>query len=836
MIGWNAQEVIKKRYSRKDEDGQPIEDWSAISNRIATAIAGDSDIKKSKYFKMINDRVFIPNTPCIVNAGKKDGQLAACFVLDVPDSIDGIFDAVRKGAMIHKTGGGTGYSFDKLRPAGAPLAAGGVSSGPVSFMKVFNEATNAVKQGGVRRGANMAVLRVDHPSILDFIHMKNDQTTMTNFNISVTVTDEFMEAVKNKRWYSTKWNGNSWNKDIIDPLTGKGYRGVNDNIGDFPGRLYAPDVWNRIVESAWKYAEPGIIFIDEVNRHNLLKSVYGDIATCNPCGEQFLHSNNACNLGSIDLSKIGLGTSTTFAAFHFYLYSIVTDATNFLNDVIDVAKWPLPEIEEMVKATRPVGLGIMGFADLLLNLKLDYRSQEARDYGAKIMKAINHYAWLSTMRVGGEAFPALQKDGCYNRPQFHRGEMGLVYQKKMKDVIGYQGLPGNYQVTTIAPTGTISLIAECSSGIEPNFSWAYYRRDSLGERYYVHPLAAKELGVKYDNQDPESIKAAAREVERRVNELPSYFVTADQISAEDHVRMLAAFQPYVDNSISKTCNGASTDTVEDVDKLYRLAHELKVKCVSYYRDGSREGQVLTKLEKKDENLDPELDEETVSKAASMDFSSCYGVLPLPDGSNKVTFPDKIIYPIEVSDSPKNKSILDYLPKQRPSRLEGVTHKIHMNGENLYVTINKSNGAIIEVFTIGNMISESVGRLLSTMLRKGVSVEEIIKLLQKTQGQYTVYLAERCCTSPEQVIARLLDMELKESQEKKPTSIPEYVEKVKTEMKAMTGAYDRPIDKPNLIKSSTTFDRRDVGLCLECSRILIRKNGCWECICGYSKCG
>src|ERR1700730_12363050 len=441
-LGLNARRVISKRYSLKDARGASLEEWSDIVARVVAhvSVAETDPDKRDEFFNAMSDvmlaREFVPNTPCLVNAGKPNGQLAACFVLDVPDSIAGIMKTATDAAIIHQTGGGTGFTFEKLRPSGAMVSTThGVASGPVSFMNIFNTTTDTVKQGGVRRGANMGMMRVTHPDILRFIHAKNDQHSLTNFNISVNVTDRFLEAVEHNEWYQLDFDGRPWIDPIFDPVTGRDYvvyrrpdgstitfrdkeafeiADLSDALIEEPpvsGMAYAPDIWNRIVASAHRYAEPGIAFIDEVNRHNHMINSMGPIMSCNPCGEQFLHFSNSCNLGSIDVAK-------------FYhreerldwdrLAEVTHQCTRFLDNVIDTCAWPLPEINDVVKRTRPVGLGIMGFADLCLNLKITYGSPASIDLMDEVMGFIRREAWTESLRLGAErgVFPELEANGA----------------------------------------------------------------------------------------------------------------------------------------------------------------------------------------------------------------------------------------------------------------------------------------------------------------------------------------------------------------------------------------------------------------------------------------
>jgi len=799
--GLNADKVISKRYSLKDENGNPIETWNDIVRRVVGHVAtAETDPQMRDMFfngmmEIMLDREFVPNTPCLVNAGKPKGQLAACFVLNVPDSINGIMQHAQNVAVIHQTGGGTGMTYEFLRPHGSMVnSTRGVASGPVSFMNIVNGTTEVVKQGGVRRGANMGILSINHPDILRFIHAKNDQSSLTNFNISVTVTDEFMAAVDGEQWYQTTFEDEAWNQEVFDPVTGADYRVYrredgstvtfadklafsNADLSDCtieeppaPGMVYAPDIWNRIVASAHKYAEPGIIFIDEVNRHNHMIGTMGPIFACNPCGEQMLHFNNSCNLGSIDLSKFyrkaGDGSDPDRDIDWERLGGVTRMCTRFLDNVVDAGHFPLPEIDDVVKRTRPVGLGIMGFADLCLKLGVTYGEQDSIELMEKVMGFVRKEAWEASLDLGREkgVFPEL-KGNEESYAKFLHEEIGIDTDRDLT--------PRNYEVTTIAPTGTISLVAETSSGIEPNFSWAYVRRDTLGERYYVHTLAAEALGIEVDQHDEESIKNAAEYVVEHEDELPSHFISAMDITSHQHVKVLASAQRHVDNSISKTCNGARDDTVESVDQLYKMARDLGCKAVSYYRDGSREGQVLTSM-KSDKKIE----------AAENSESVTVGI------------------PRVQTEESRQRVV-------RPYELQGSTWRIPFDGVNLYVTVNHDTHDVLEVFATGP-ISEGVGLLASNMLRGGFGVKEVARSLNKVTGTHAVWFNERLLTSPEQAIAECLLLT------------------------------DRRLNGEPL--SSRQKDHSEsgmsnmIGTCPECKGQLEHASGCDFCRdCGYSKC-
>jgi ribonucleoside-diphosphate reductase alpha chain len=701
----------------------------------------------------------------------------------------------------------------------------GVASGPVSFMNIVNTMTEVVKQGGVRRGANMGMMRVTHPDILRFIHAKNDQHSLTNFNISVNVTDAFMDAVDNKRWFQMEFDGEVWKQPVFDPVTGKDYVVYRRSTGETvtfadklafenadlsnctieespqTGMIYAPDIWNRIIASAHKYAEPGIAFIDQVNRHNHMMNSMGAIYASNPCGEQFLHFSNSCNLGSVDLSKFykksGDGTNVDECIEWERLARVTQLSTQFLDNVIDAGDFPLDEIDDVVKRTRPVGLGIMGFADLCLKLQITYGEQASIDLMHKVMGFVRKEAWRASLKIGAEkgAFPEFEA----NRE---------AYAKFIYEEIGISRdvalTPRNYETTTIAPTGTISLVAETSSGCEPNFSWAYVRQDTIGTRTYVHTLAAEALGMEVDQTDEESIKRAAQFVVENEDKLPSYFISALNITSKQHVQVLAAAQQNVDNSVSKTCNGAKDDTVESVDELYRLARDLGCKCVSYYRDGSREGQVLTSIKTEEKKAE-------TSDAEKIVVEECNEI---------TTFETVPQTKAQKNDNAPETKIKKTAHVDRPRELQGSTWRIPFDNVNLYVTVNHDGQNVLEVFATGP-ISEGVGLLASRMLRGGFDVKEVSRSLNKVTGTHAVWFNERLLTSPEQAIAECLlltDRRLK--------NMP---------------ASERQISK-GLAAESVSNKQTGAGMssmigeCPECKGQLEHSSGCDFCRdCGYSKC-
>ncbi len=861
-LGLNAKRVISKRYSLKDAKGRALEEWPDIVRRVVGHVsAAEKDgQKRDEFFAAMSDvmlaREFVPNTPCLVNAGKTNGQLAACFVLDVPDSITGIMDHAKAAATIHQTGGGTGMTYEFLRPSGALVGSTrGVASGPVSFMNIVNQVTDVVKQGGVRRGANMGMMRVTHPDVLRFIHAKNDQHSLTNFNISVNVTDKFLKAVDENEWFQLEFDGEPWTDSIYDPIRDDDYvvyRRADQSTVTFcdrhaflsadlsectieeaprPGMVYAPDIWNRIVASAHKYAEPGIAFIDEVNRHNHMMKSMGPIYSCNPCGEQFLHFSNSCNLGSIDLAK-------------FYdpekrvdwdrLREVTHLCTRFLDNVIDTCAWPLPEIQDVVSRTRPVGLGVMGFADLCVDLKVTYGSAASIDLMEEMMGFIRRESWNASIKLGAEkgVFPEFEpnreayEDFLYN-------QIGISRDVKLT--------PRNYEVTTIAPTGTISLVAETSSGIEPNFSWAYVRKDTLGTRTYVHTLAAQAMGIDVDQTEQESIDKAADYVCEHESELPPHFISAMNISAEQHVHVLAAAQRNVDNSVSKTCNGAVNDSIESVDKLYRLGRQLGCKAVSYYRDGSRDNQVLTSMKASDLPGAPNL---TVSSELACNPEAIVEVLDEPPASHadaaiiapigadaEVAARQQIQADTAASHLPEGsspapraqtQSQIENIRIERPRELSGATWQIPFDGQNLYVTVNHDGKMIQEVFATGP-ISGGVGLLASKMLRGGFDAAEVAYSLNKVTGTHAVWFNERLLTSPEQAVAECIMITNRRVQQ-----LPDSARALgKTQHSALSTQHASPV---GAIMSNM------IGICPECHGQLEHASGCDFCRdCGYSKC-
>ncbi|MEM2443474.1 MAG: vitamin B12-dependent ribonucleotide reductase [Candidatus Bathyarchaeia archaeon] len=559
-LSLNAISVLERRYLLKDESGRVIETPSQMFRRVAKAIAkvdalydksANVEAVEEEFYRVMANLEFLPNSPTLMNAGTDIGQLSACFVLPVGDSIEEIFDALKYMALIHKSGGGTGFSFSRLRPRGDVVKSTmGVASGPVSFMRIFDVATEVIKQGGKRRGANMGILRVDHPDIIEFITAKEKEGVLTNFNISVGATDEFMEAVENDEYYSL----------------------VNPRNGAVVKRLKARAVFDLIATAAWKTGDPGLVFLDEINRRNPTPHV-GVIESTNPCGEVPLLPYESCNLGSINLSRMVRDGEIDWDK----LRRTIRIAVHFLDNVIDANKYPIPQIEKATKANRKIGLGVMGFAEMLIKLGIPYDSDEAIAIAEKVMSFISEEARKKSVELGEErgSFP--------NFP-------GSIWDK-----MGYKAMR-NATVTSIAPTGTISIIAGTSSGIEPLFAVAFVRNvmgTQLFEVNSVFEQIAKERGF----YSTELISKIAKTGSvQGLSEVPPdvkrIFVTALEIAPEWHVRMQAAFQKYTDNAVSKTVNLPHEATIDDVRRIFMMAWKLKCKGITVYRYGSKAEQVL----------------------------------------------------------------------------------------------------------------------------------------------------------------------------------------------------------------------------------------------------
>jgi ribonucleoside-diphosphate reductase alpha chain len=615
----NAKYIAETRYSMKDEMGKSTETIKDIFWRVAYNVAkGDArfgekevEVEKQaiKFYEMMAEQKYFPNTPCLVNAGKIKQQLSACFVLPIEDSMDSILKTMSDMAQIHKSGGGTGFSFTRLRPHGDYIkTSGGTTVGPVSFMQAYNDVTSQIKQGGVRRGANMGMLSVDHPDVLRFAVVKLDEYSLTNFNISLAITNKFMEQVEKDKVYVSSSEIPSEvveeireaekNRDVDARLreveagtkklydwaaaneanAGEGYELINPRTGEVSGKLNAYKVFNLITRLAWQYGDPGLVFIDRMNdeKSNPVPSL-GRIEATNPCGEQPLLPYDACNLGSINLAKFVEGKDLDWRE----LGRVVREAVHFLDNVVEINEFPVPEIREMVSKTRRIGLGVMGFADMLFKLGVRYDSEKGIEWAEKAMSFIDKKAREATEELG------------ISRGVFPAWEVSVFGKTNYR--------PRNMALTTIAPTGTISMIADTSSGIEPAFSLGYQKNTVEGKTLYLmNPVFVEDLksrGIYSEELLDKVVKNGGKVtgVEEIPADLQEIYRTALEIEPEWHIRVQAAFQKFVDNAVSKTINFPKEATVEDVRTAYRLAYSLGTKGVTIYRSGSREKEVIQQV-------------------------------------------------------------------------------------------------------------------------------------------------------------------------------------------------------------------------------------------------
>jgi len=562
----NALTVLRRRYLPKNAAGKPIETPDRLFRRVADNIAeaerlypdGEKNLPSvaEAFYRLMSGLEFLPNSPALMNAGRDLQQLSACFVLPVEDSLESIFDGVKHQALIHQSGGGTGFSFSHLRPKHDRVSStSGVASGPVSFMRVFNTATEVIRQGGMRRGANMGILRVDHPDILEFIAVKQDPKELTNFNLSVGITDAFMRALEEHRDFA-----------LVNPRTGRTVT-----------RLKAAAVFDRLVEASWRSGEPGVVFLDTINAQNPTPQI-GRIEATNPCSEQPLLPYESCVLGSINLARFVTGPADRPQIDFDRLGGVIATAVRFLDNVIDMNRYPLPEIEAITKGNRKIGLGVMGFADLLIKLNIPYDSDEALATGDRVMRFVAEQARAASTELAGTR-------GLF--PNFKGSRLESEGQRLR-----------NATVTTIAPTGTISIIADCSSGIEPLYGVSFTRTVMEDVRLVsLHPLfvqRARAAGI-YSSRLVRRV--AAHESIRGLKEIPSdlrrLFATAHDVTPERHVRMQAVFQRYSDSGVSKTINLPATATKGDVASAIRLAYRLGCKGLTVFRSGSRDKQVLS---------------------------------------------------------------------------------------------------------------------------------------------------------------------------------------------------------------------------------------------------
>ncbi len=740
----NAMRVLEMRYFRKDESGNPEETPEKLFRRVAENISQadnnwnnghNSAESENVFYNMMTSLDFIPNSPTLMNAGRELQQLSACFVLPIEDSMESIFDTIKHTALIHKSGGGTGFSFSRIRPTDDTVqSTKGVSSGPISFMTVFDAATETIKQGGTRRGANMGILRVDHPDILKFIVAKEENNQLSNFNISVAVTEKFMEALKNGTDY-----------DIVNPRNGEIVRQES-----------ARKVFDMIVYGAWKNGEPGIVFIDRINDDNPTPSI-GLIESTNPCGEQPLLPYESCNLGSINLSNMVKNGEIDWERLKKTTHASV----HFLDNVIDMNKYPLQEISDQTRANRKIGLGVMGFADMLILLGIPYCSEDALKIGKKVMEFIDRESKEASRQLAA-------KRGHF--PNFPHS----VYCEQGESAIR------NATTTTIAPTGTISIIAGCSSGVEPLFAISYVRKNILDgdDMVEVNPIfekVARERGF-YSEELMKEIaeKGSLKDVDAVPDDVKKVFVTAHDIEPEWHIRMQAAFQEHVDNAVSKTVNFHNDATLEDVEKVYLMAYDYGCKGVTVYRDGSRDLQVL--------NIDSKKKEDSSEESVK-------------------TGPSHLV------------------PRARPNRTYGVTEKVKTGCGNLYVTINQDDYGPAEVFSqmgksggCASSQNEASGRLISLCLRSGVELSAIVEQLRGIRCHRLAWQeGEPVLSCPDAMgisLERYLSCEFSPERPKK-----------------------EPADS-----SPFAMKLKEMGACPDCGGTIEHESGCVRCsFCGWSEC-
>ena len=820
QLNQNALTVIEKRYLIKDASGKPTEQPEEMFWRVARTVAeadrrygaGDSGVADlaEKFYLLMTERRFEPNSPTLMNAGRPLGQLSACFVLPVDDALsnghDGIYDTLRSMALIHQSGGGTGFSFSRLRGSGSMVrSTTGVASGPVSFMKLYDASTDAVKQGGTRRGANMGILRVDHPDIMQFIACKEDLSQVTNFNISVAVTSEFMQAVKEGREY-----------DLIDHSSGKP-----------AGRLEARMVWDKMIDGAWRTGEPGCFFIDEANRYNPVPHV-GKYEATNPCGEQPLLPYDVCNLGSINIGYYVIDGQMDWDALRADIHLSV----RFLDNIIDVNKYPLPEIDALSKRIRRIGFGVMGFADALVRLGIPYNTNEGVEFGRQLQRFVDIESKRESERLANERGPF---------PEWARSIWGPD-ETCARDASGKRIRPmqllRNCNVNTVAPTGTISIIAGCSSGIEPLFAVAFMRNQAgvmmpdVNEDFLA---LAKSEGWYSDDL----IEEIARQGHIHFDEVPEkwqrVFVTAHDITPEWHVRMQAAFQENCDSAISKTTNFPHSATPADVRAIYELAYELKCKGVTVYRDGSRDNQVLS----------TGATNKAKAERSGTDMRGEVGDLKgtIAELDAEIERLRKQLFDAEAENLQRRQK------RARPDTLRGTTSRMETPLGTMFVNITEDDrGQPFEVFiNLGKAGGaamadvEAIGRLISLALRSGISIQAIHRQLRGIASDRAIGLGPTKVLSVPDAIGIALENWMREKQ-----GVQQ--ELLRAEPSTGQPAPGSPVSAPAPAGSaggtqsqyafdSVNRDQSFMGTCPDCGSSLEFAEGCSKChVCGFSECG
>ncbi len=803
----NALTVLERRYLVKDDVGKPVERPQDLFWRVARTIAapdrtyGASDRAVESlaetFFELMATRVWMPNSPTLMNAGRPLGQLSACFVLPVEDALSngrsGIYDTLRAMALVHQSGGGTGFSFSRLRPKNDVVRSTmGVASGPVSFMKLYDASTDVVKQGGTRRGANMGILRVDHPDIMDFIHCKDDLTQVTNFNISVAVTDAFMQALEAGASY-----------DLIHPRTGK-----------VVGQLDARDVFKQIVHGAWKTGEPGVFYIDRANRYNPVPHL-GSYEATNPCGEQPLLPYDVCNLGSINVGLFAKNGDVDWDG----LRTAVHLCTHFLDNVIDANKYPLAEIDDLAKRIRRIGLGIMGWADLLVHLGIGYNSDAGVALGRKLMEFIDEESKVASEKLAGRRGTFAEWERSIWGP-----DATCARNAKGERVRPMRRLR-NCNLTTVAPTGTISIIAGCSSGIEPLFAVAFMRNQAgvlmpdVNEDFVA---IAKREGWYSEDLMKQIAEAGHIHFDAVPEQWQHVFVTAHDVTPEWHIQMQAAFQDFTDSAISKTCNFANDATEEYVERIYRYAYQLGCKGVTVYRDGARENQVLStgSTAKKVVEAGKDALAEALSRVAELD--------------TELQLTRERLHDVEAENLQRRAK------RSRPDLLKGSTRRVESPLGTMYVTITEDDrGQPFEVFMSlgkagGALMAdvEAIGRLISLALRSGVPLPEIYRQLRGISSDRAVGLGPNKVMSVPDAIGIAIEKWMQDKQgvqqdllDSTRTAAPTPTEVVRG------GAGDAAL------RAARGPEQDFIGACPDCGSQLAFIEGCAKChVCGFSECG
>src|SRR5256886_2242172 len=809
----NAVTVLERRYLVKDDQGKPAERPEDLFWRVARTIAepdrryGASDKAveglAETFYELMATRVGIPNSPTLMNAGRPLGQLSACFVLPVEDALSngqsGIYDTLRAMALVHQSGGGTGFSFSRLRPKNDVVRSTmGVASGPVSFMKLYDASTDVVKQGGTRRGANMGILRVDHPDILDFIHCKDDLTQVTNFNISVAVTDAFMVALDAGKPY-----------DLIHPRTGK-----------VVGQLDARDVFKQIVHGAWKTGEPGVFYIDRANHYNPVPHL-GSYEATNPCGEQPLLPYDVCNLGSIN---VGLFVNETASDVDWdSLRTAVHLCTHFLDNVIDANRYPLEEIDSLAKRIRRIGLGIMGWADLLVRLGISYDSDAGVALGRKLLQFIDEESKVASEKL------AEQRRRFAEWERSIWGPDATCARNARGERIRPMRRLRNCNLTTVPPTGTISIIADCSSGIERPFAVAFLRNQAgvlmpdVNEDFVA---IAKREGWYSDDLMKEIAEAGHIHFDAVPKTWQRVFVTAHDVTPEWHIQMQAAFQDFTDSAISKTCNFANDATEADVEQIYRYAYELRCKGVTVYRDGARENQVLStgSTAKKVQEGASAAGKDALTEALSR----------IAEVETELHLTRDRLHDVEAENLQRRAK------RSRPDLLKGSTRRIESPLGTMYVPITEDDkGLPFEVFMSlgkagGALMAdvEAIGRLISLALRSGVPLPEIYRQLRGISSDRAVGLGAHKVLSVPDAIGIAIEKWMQDKQGVQQDLLDSTATPAVASSEVVRGTAGDAT-----LRAALGPGQDFIGACPDCGSQLAFIEGCAKChVCGFSECG